>query len=780
MRKKVLAFLVTLVILLAVGISATFFLSSTPEETSQDQSFADPIDAIRDLQRKGALQPAYDLAVTSFSEDPSRSDIAFEAGLLAVILRQPENAHRHMQSVWESGVRKLSVLLIIIDTYEVTVLERIEEFNRLFPELDQTPENLNAKGRFYSRYGLHDEALAIWQSLAEKTGDEAIILQMARKLEVIGRREEASSLLIDRQSTSQLSTEGYNLLLSLLVFDNQFDQAEGLIQMADEEDPHGEWMLKKAMFTLMQGRLPEAEDQLATLIQTRSEHPVALAVAHESRIIAALLRVIQNGPDSNLGELRALAAEEMSLFPPRTVTTPLLGMTANPKELEGEKLLYSFLGKVANGETPSNDLFVRIESFLRDSPAIRWLGIREAVTNGRPEGAVALYTAIEDVHPLERIEGMAGFFYKSPLFITEAARGFYQDNKQGEALTLLNHLHERELHSPTSIRLFAQVMSDTGQSTNPELMQQALGRQFKDDLGIQMTLANQAYQEGKTEEALEIVAPLIKANTENIEIRMVELMILLEEGQTEIVLEKLASENLPERNRNLVRARVALQNGETDSAESFFKQAIDPSDFFAYLDYARFLVDQQRSAEAGKLYREILSSEPDNIVALQGQSIIHELNGHPEKAVGSLRRVLNITPDDTYSQTRLAKLQLQTNQPRNALRTANKVLAAEPENADARYLQITAMIQLALEQSALAVQQRNLLEVQERMQEAYDASAEPQFFLYVYLAAAFRDTGLPDKSGEIYRELLAMDESVWKNTFLRRSDVQTALEALNE
>ena len=34
-----------------------------------------------------------------------------------------------------------------------------------------------------------------------------------------------------------------------------------------------------------------------------------------------------------------------------------------------------------------------------------------------------------------------------------------------------------------------------------------------------------------------------------------------------------------------------------------------------------------------------------------------------------------------------------------------------------------------------------------------DPAADPQILLYVYLAAAFRDVGSPDRSSEIYRML---------------------------
>jgi tetratricopeptide (TPR) repeat protein len=781
MRKKILLFLAALAILLTIGIAATYWLTSSDEVISPKQSFDDPIDSVRELKRTGSLQLAYSTAVTALEQDATRSDIAFEAGLLAVALGLPEEAQAHMRSVWSLGVKKLTVLLVIIDTMEGSPTEKLEAFEQLFAELEQTPVNLNAKGRLYSQFGRDDEALQIWKALSEQTADEGILIQIARKLEMIGRREEAITFLSGNRDDGRLELKCYNLLVSLLVFDNRFEDAEQLVKTLDLDDPYGEWALKMAMFSLVQGRIPEAEAALSKLVKARSDHPVASAVAHEARICSAVLRVILYGNEASLEELRSLAQEATLVFPARNVMTPLLGLQANPKQIEGEQLLYDFLEQLSLGGDVSDSLFIRLESFLNDSPAIRWLGLRHAMTTGRIPEAVSLYTDIEAMHPLERVEGAAGFFFKSPLFITEAARAFYQDNKPREALVLINHLHERELYSPTSLRLFALIMEKTGNSADPESMQEALGRQFKDDLGIQLASVNQAYEGGQLDRALELVKPLVEANRENIELQMFELMLLLESGETERVLEKCEESSLPERNRNLVRARVAIKLNDRVAAESYFKKALDAADYYGYLDYARFLVEEERTDEAAGLYEKILQEMPDNLVALQGLAIIDELNGHAEKAISVLREILLITPDDTFAQIRLAKLQLQTNSPRNALRTINKVLSRSPENADARYLQVTAMIQLALEQSSQAVQQKNLREVEQRLSELSAESAdEPQFFLYIYLAAAFRDIGLPDKASEIYQNLLALDDSSWSQSALSREGVEQALEALNE
>jgi tetratricopeptide (TPR) repeat protein len=781
MKKQLTGILAVGAIVVIVIGGTLFWLSSSDSVDTSSEVVADPIGAIYSLRENGAFEEAYDIAVTALQADMENTALALEAGRLAMILRQRDKAHEHMQLAWDLGEKKLPVMLIMVETLPGTPLDKIAAFDRLFLELESSATNLDAKARFYSQVGRNEEALEIWKSLCAAAPEEDLIVRVARKLEMIGRREEAVAFLETQQAGGHLAAEGTNLLASLLVFDNKFEEADALMKAAEVDDPHREWALKRAVFSLVQGRLPEAEKALGLLARAPDDHPLSLVVAHEARITLSILRVILEGPEADLDALAGFANLEMQLIPPRMVTTPLLGLQANPKELEGERLLYAFLKSLQAGETPSQAQFSRLESFLGGSPAITWLGIRNAMTTGRAGDAVALYAEIEELHPLESVEGVAGFFFKSPLFLTEVARAFYQNGRPREALTLINHLHERELHSPTSIRLFAQIMQETGRSSDPDAMQAALARQFTEDLDIQLSTVGQAVDRGEGEKAMELIAPLVAANPENEELKMLKFMLLLNQGKAEAVLEQLESSGLPPRNQALVRARVAMQAEDEATAEWHFKEAIDAADFYGYLDYARYLVERGRTEEANNLYDEILDTQPDNVIALQGKAIIDELNGNVHEAIWGLRKVLRLLPEDPYTLTRLAKLHLQDNNPRDALMTVNRVLSRSPGNTDATNLQVTAMIQLALQQSVEALQQRKLIEVEQRLDELLlEVPENPQLFLFVHLAAAYRDAGQPNRAGQIYGELLSLDAEAWRTTSLRREDILTAMEALNE
>lgn len=780
MKKRILAFLVIFAVILTASIGITAWLK--PQRQSHTVEITEPEDALASilaLKQSGAFQEAYQTATKMLRNAPDQADIAFEAGLLSIILRDQESAHNHMRAAWKNGIKKFSVLLVIIETMRGDISDKVEEFDLLFAELEQKPSNLNSKARFYSQAGRSREALEIWAELNKENPSEALVMQMARKLEMISRREEAVALL--RRNVENIDTEGHNLLVSLLSFDNHFAEAGAVIESANISDPHNEWHFKVAMFHLMNGDLSQAESRLRSLIKSNSDHPVELTVAHEARICSALLRTIISGENLDFSDLRESAASEATLFPPREVTTPLLGMRASQKQIEAEQILLLFLEQTVGDTPPDSDLLIRLEPFLKDSASIRWLSMRNAMLKGNSEDAIRLYNEIDTLHPLERVEGASGFFYKSPLFITEAARAFFMDGREREALTLVNHLHERSLYTPASIQLFAEITQATGRSSDVYEMQEALGRQFKDDIGVQLGTVNQAVLKGDPDRALEILSPLVASNAENEELVMLELMLMIDRGDANNVLEQVASINLPDRNKNLIRARAMIATGNRQEAEHYFQAALDPEGFYAYLDYARFLVEEERSEEAAALYRQILEVEIDNLVAQQGLAIIAELNGNTEEAIWALEKILRINPEDTYTQTRLAKLHLQNQNPRDALQVANKVLSRIPGDPDASYLQLTAMIQLALQQPAVALQTHKLIAVEERLKEFNAKNPEsPQVFLMVYLAAAYRDIGLSDRSGGIYESLLAADDSLWDSTNLNKSDVELALKNLGE
>jgi len=715
-KKKRTGILGLLILLFAILLLAILWFSSHEEQAKTEAMVQDPLESITADREAGAFKRAYDTAVEAMANDPTNFVFAVEAGELSLIMRKPELAGEYMRTAWELGARQLPILLVIIDTMDAPSAEKVALFDARFPELPQTPANLNAKARFYSRFGRHDKALDLWMELCEAEPSEGLILQIARKLEMTGRRDEALALLHKHAQADRLTTEGYNLLFSLLVFNNQFEDAEIMANSLAINDPYGEWDLKKAMLLLAMGRMPETAQKLTSLIAARTDHPFSYAVAHEARVRLALLRTILEGPQAQFDDLQRLAKEEARAFPRRTVITPLTGLRTNPKQIEGERILYAYLDAAARGLRPPNTQFARLATLLPNSPVTTWLGIRQALSDGRASDAVAYYTALSSMHPLERIEGTAGLFYKSPLFIFEVARAYAANGHPNKALALINHLHDRGIYTPASLRMFSGLMEETGNDKNLPEMQRALQQQFKDDPTMQLAGASLALDLGEDNRALDILAPLLDREPDNTSVRMAELMLMLNNGQTDQVLERCATSTISPKDKSLIQARAWLLKGNKQKAESYFKEALDAhDDFHGYLDYARFLVIEKRTVAATKLYEEILREQPDNLVALQGMAIIDELNEKPEQAAFRLKKLLRAHPTDLYARIRLAKVFLQIGRTREALDICNKVLVRDPKSQDARFLQIMALTQMAIGQTIPALRQRELTEVNQKI-----------------------------------------------------------------
>jgi tetratricopeptide (TPR) repeat protein len=763
------------IVLLGGGVLGTLWVIQQREPATSRKEDGS-LERIVALRQAGSIEYAHELARAALETEPDSAELALEAGRLALMLREGDLARQHMQRAWDNGSRNLAALLVLVDEAGLSKSEKAERFDELSVGLEMTPDYLDAKASLYSQAGRDEEAIAIRKTLFGKEPTERRMLQVARKMEMAGRRLEAIRFLRECQEKGSLSLRPMNLLFSLLVFDNRFDEADSLWRNFEGEDPHGEWRLKWALFQVTRGNLEEARAALAPLTKASGDHPVALAVAHQARLHFALLQVMSGEEESELDQLAAVAMEERKKAPTRPLRTPLLAMSFSPKRIEAEALWYEVL---RGGDEDEATLLPRVSRLLEGSPVVEWVRIRDSLTQGRPQEALDFYAGLEKVHSLARVEALAGLFYKSPLFLTEIARAFSLAGRPREGLVLLNHLHERGNYSPASIRLYARLMPQTGSSEDALKMSETIVEQFGEDVELQLAAISQASQLGDPGKALELLRPVLEQHPDHEDAIMLELMLLLAQGEVDLVRERCAEANLPNRNKALVRARASAMEGKIEEAEEEFRKAMGSDDLFGHLDFARFLVEQQRHEEAAGLYRGILTQEPGNVVALQGLAVLDELAGKPQLAIRGWNKIQQLVPNDPYAHSRLAKLHLQNGNSREALILANKVLSQKPDDADASYLQVIAMIQLAGREEVPVVRKRKLGEVEQRLSQLVEQDPDnPQLVLHMLLARAFFEADHPEATKAIYQRLLAVDVGKWDQVEVERSAVERALEEL--
>ena len=783
MKKRTLGVLALggIAALCALALLVFIKLDLPTKDPALTESSPDAIERIRALSNAGAYRQAYLEALLALENDPDQPNIALHAGHLAVILKNPENAAEHMQQAWDLGERKLSALLVIVDHFQGSKGEKIALFDKLFASIEQSPQHLNAKARFYSQVGEHEEALLIWRALHKENPSEGVILQIARKLEVIGDRDKAIAFLEQQNDLGLLADEGTNLLCSLLLFDNQFKKAFELSNTYEAVDPHGEWQLKKAIFSILSGDLAESENRLEALKKAPSNHTIAITVAHESRLFLALVRVILHGQQANFHDLYSILSQELKNVPPVTLPTPLLGLRVSQKQIEGERIFYQFLENSQSSGSSENSSFSRISSLLGNSPVLTWIGLRHYLTQGKASDAVSLYQGLESMHPLARVEGLGGSFYKSPLFLIETARAYELNNQPRQSLAILAHMHSREVYTRDSILLYSKVAKSVDENFDGANVERVLNHHYKDDLNFQLMKVRKSLEANNHEAALEQIRVLAMANPDSLELQMMYLMTLLRQGEIAELGQQLESSTIPQRSKYLVKARIALQNGSPEEAEQLFLQAMDDKDQYGYLDYARFLVMEGRGEEATALYQQILGVSPKSLTALHGLAIIQELVGQPSAAILALQNALNIDSNSAYTRTRLAKVYLQLNQTSDALWELEKVLSRDPKDSDAASLKVVAMTLLAQEQSIPTLKEKKLDEAAKYLSEFIEEFAEtPQPDLQLIVAAGYRDHGFPDKAAQIYNSILALDSTFWSTTSLKREDIETALKSTHE
>ncbi|WP_018971039.1 tetratricopeptide repeat protein [Rubritalea marina] len=781
MKKKTLGLLILggIAALCAIVLVVSIKVDPTPENETTAGSKQTAAEGILALTRAGAYSQAYQQALLALENDPNQGKVALQAGHLAVVLKKPDQAADHMQQAWDLGERKLSAILVIVDDLEGSRSEKIALFNKLFAHLEQTPRHLNAKARFYSQIGEHEEALLIWKALHESNPAEGLVLQIARKLEMTGKREKAIAFLYEQEALGHLSDEGMNMLVSLMIFDNQVEDALEKANAYEAEDPHGEWQLKMAMLQILGGDLPEALATLESLKDADSEHPIAITVSHEARIFLALLRVIIQQNEASFSDLHQIANAELKHVPPGTLPTPLLGLRVSQKQIEGERIFYQFLGESLSAGSNSN--YARISSLIGDSPVLKWLGIRYFLTEGKAADAVALYQSLESIHPLARIEGLAGCFYKSPLFLLEVARAYELNGQASQALAILAHLHQRGAFTPDSILLYSKVGVAANDSYDVQNVERVLNERFKNDLSFQLRKIGKALENNNDAQALEQIRPIALANPENLELQMIYYMALVSQNREDELRRELGKSQVPERSKHLILARLELKKGNAAKAEQLFMKAMDEDDLHGYLDYARFLVIEKRTGQAQELYRAVLESNPENVTALHGLAIIHELNGETEEAIATLRQAADIDSNSAYTFNRLAKLYLQSSKASDALWEVERVLNQNPEDVDAIALKVVAMTQLAMEQTIETLQKSKLDEAQRYLSKVISQTPEnPQLGLQLYVAAAYRDHGYMEEAATIYQNILDLDSAFWESSPIKRGDIEVALQTIHE
>jgi len=723
MNKKIIAVLVLVVVVLLAVILIMFQQSGRKKlpasaQEAHSNAVSDSHHQQADYQKllqEGRNQEAFIILEELVKEDPENVQFVFEAARVAMLLNKDKLATRYMLQAWGLGKKDLNFFVLLLNRARIPAGEKLELFDKMYAELPETPQLQDLKARFYSRYGKNQEALTIWRKLCESSPDEAMILRFTRKLEMLGRRDEALDVLGQQWRAGNLGPRGFNLYLSLLVFANRFDDAAALFQDSSKVLQNPEIQFKQALFDLAGGNFKKSMPLLLQLIDPPEKDQIGLAVAHRARMQLALQRSVVDGPGAIFDDLEMLSQKQSAAIPQAGVVTPVLGIKVSPRLIDAENLLYVFFRSLQRPGQEDDELLTTLQGLLPDNSVVQYLTLRRDIVTGRSADAVAMYGSLAKVHPLALLEGTNGLFYKSPLFMVEVARALKMDKDTSAALALIGSLHRRNIYTRDTLEMFQELSAASGDKEQQWKTQQILMNRFKDDVGIQMQGIRLADSLGMRDKALAIINHLeSEAGVSSQNLEMTRLMLMLKENRIQEVFAQLKSSDLPSETKNLIRARAYLQSGDRKKAEEYFVKALDrDNDFYGYLDYARFLLVEGRYAEAEKLYQEILDHNPQHLAALVGISVIYEEKKDFSSAIAYLETVIRLREDFAYAYLRLAKLYLMSGRLDSALLSCNRTLALEPGNIPARFLKVLTLVQLSdKNRENKALWQRQMTEVE--------------------------------------------------------------------
>lgn len=154
-------------------------------------------------------------------------------------------------------------------------------------------------------------------------------------------------------------------------------------------------------------------------------------------------------------------------------------------------------------------------------------------------------------------------------------------------------------------------------------------------------------------------------------------------------------------------AASALYGGESDIEEFEGRMraalALDPEYSWAIRQLAWELSDNGRSDEALELFRSAIEIDPLDSYAEYGMAYVLSDQNQWEPAFEHITRTLELHPEFVSALSRRSLILLMLDRPKQALKDAEAVIAAKPENADGYVRKARALSELGLRSEAHSV-----------------------------------------------------------------------------
>jgi len=674
-------FIILLGAIVSVAIIIIIMLTVPVKQQPKNEVLLADLRQIEQFALAGKKEMADGLLSKIEKSNITNTQLLLKLAKINLLLKNKNTACKYTEKAWKMGAKKTeTVILLLIANSKKNKKSLFAYISRFLEELPDTPANNIFIAGIYQDFNHSDKAQKIWLRYfndkhipAKKRA--AYALKIARSRILQNNIHEASKIMQSLQNKGCMSLPAYNMYISLALLNNNSDKFEKLFEEAITQYNSTELQLKRGLSFIYKGNFTKADKVLEKLQMPSTSSISDLAVNYNARMYLALIRIMKSGKKAFFLDLIYNSKESSIYLKENRGKSKLLKLPISPTMLEAEIVFYKALSDLFTDKPQSMAAFkAKVPLFQNQHPVIDFFILKAGLIDGSDIVSIIKTSQFLLTGKISLIEGLHGLFIMSPPVVAEMSQILYSVGAYKQAKKLLTSLNNRKKFTAKEINMLLKLAIKTNNSKLLDSLVKLKNINTFIDIEILEAI------KGKPElEAKLYNNGIFKA------------IYLANAGKTAEALSYCDSLHLSQKKSNLLKAQIYAANNKKQEAEKFFKKSLNPADnFWGYREYAKFLLHENKIAEAEKLYKEILSRTPHDNTAIIGIVNTMEIKGKLDEAISLLNN--NISSDNPEIFLKLAKLHIKQNDFPIALRYTNKVLRALGKYDEAIFLKTVALI----------------------------------------------------------------------------------------
>lgn len=696
-KRQVLIFL--FVIFCCLSIVVITFIGRKKTEQNYKAQMGSPAEYYQQGEtylKSGRYTEAYDAFKTAVNLAPENPEYHWRVSRLAVMFKDTPLARQHTDLAWEKGMRTPALAHALIRLNNQPEAKKHEYALSLLEQFPDSPEKEELHGDVLGLLGQHDKAYDIWKSVAMNSPSDIIVAKIARASLFLQKQNEATEFIQSLWEKNQLGPMSFNILASLYIFSDAYEDADKLFSEAKISDWFDDNLrLKYAYYRFAKGMIPEVQQILHQLIQAKDQekHDRLIPARHNARILLSFLWAMNPEDKSNIQMLRQMAKEELSQAALKIEVIPWIDIAVNARRLEGEILFHDFLVNRPSDPGVAFETITKINHLIPDHPVVQLQYARECISYGKLDEGLSVFNHAESIPGFKKMEGVSGLFYQSPIFIIDLAKALAIKGDTENARLLLGWLHQKKIATKASLQLFRDLSILEKDIVQAEKTQTILETIYPNDRELKLEGAALYSTTNNLDNALTILDELIENEPGNKDLKLAKMIVYLRKKEFSRVISECDQFELPKDQQAIIKARAYSELGQQDKAEVLFRIAAEHNPSPAVqAEYAQFLLSTGKTAMAMDLLLNVLKNDPNNHAALIELSSISLSQNNMAQAQFYLKKMMAAKVPDIHIFMAQAKMALLTNNLDNAEGYLLKILQIDPENAEAKYLRAMTIV----------------------------------------------------------------------------------------